>query len=153
MSAPFSVDSRGKRHLRSLANTGPRRYLVTDFDLKPTDRDGAPSIYAKLIGHWERFGVSIQDAQAALISSLQQLPGPLTMVVYSGNVSLQAWWFCEGESEELESPLRGFFESAVILGADSAGWTKCQLFRMPNARRTDTGRRQEVCYFDPSTIK
>jgi hypothetical protein len=153
MSELWAIDAGGRKHQRCLANTGPRRYLVTDFDIKPLDNHGNPTIYAELIKRWEVAGVSIQDAAAALISFLQQLPGPLTMVVYSGNVSLQAWWFCEGEREGLNDPIRGFFESAVILGADPAGWTRCQLFRMPGALRTGTGRRQTVFYFDPSTIQ
>jgi hypothetical protein len=74
------------------------------------------------------------------------------MVVHSGNISLQAWFYCEGERETLNSCLRGFFEHAVILGADRAGWTRCQLFRMPCATRSDTGRRQVIHYFDPSTL-
>jgi hypothetical protein len=153
MSDFYALDEHGRKHARSLANTGPRRYIVTDFDIKPTDAHGNPTIYFDLFNRWQAAGVSLQDAQAALIMFLQELPGPLTMVVYSGNVSLQAWWFCEGESEELDAPLRGFFQSAVIVGADRAGWTKCQLFRMPGALRSNTGCRQQVHYFDPSTIK
>jgi hypothetical protein len=153
MSAMHWVDEKGKKHARGLANTGARRFLVTDFDIKPFNKDGSPSIYFDLIKRWDAHGVTVQDAAAALIGFLSELPGPLAMVVYSGNISLQAWWFCEGEDESLDSKMRGFFQSAVILGADRAGWTKCQLFRMPGGLRRDTGRRQTIHFFDPSTIK
>jgi hypothetical protein len=150
MSALYSVDAEGCKHKRSLANTGPRRFIVTDFDIKPTDNHGNPTIYFDLIKRWEGAGVSIQDAAAALI---MYLVGPLVMVVYSGNVSLQAWWFAEGEDESLDSRMRAFFETAVILGADRAGWITCQLFRMPGAQRSNTGHRQTVHYFNPSKIR
>ena len=152
MSALNWVDAKGK-HSRSMANTGPRRYLVTDFDIKQFDKNDKPTVYFDLIKRWEAAGVSIQDACAALIGCLEELPGPLVMVVYSGNVSLQAWWFAEGQDESLAGKMRGFFQSAVILGADRAGWTTCQFFRMPGAQRSNTGRRQTVHYFDPSKIR
>jgi hypothetical protein len=152
MSAPNWVDAKGP-HSRGIANTGPRRFIVTDFDIKPTDKHGKPTVYFDLIQRWEAAGVTIQDACAALIGFLTELPGPLVMVVYSGNVSLQAWWFAEGEDESLAGKMRGFFQSAVILGADRAGWTTCQFFRMPGAQRCNTGRRQTVHYFDPSKIR
>ena len=145
MSAPFVLDSEGKRHHRSLANTGPRRFLVCDLDIKPGP------LFDPLIAHWAKHSVSIQEAEAALIGYLAEY-GPLTMVVYSGNVSLQAWFYCQGESETKQSRLRAFFESAMILGADRVGWTRCQLFRMPLGTRSSTGKKQSVHYFDPETI-
>jgi hypothetical protein len=153
MSAMRWVDAKGKKHARGLANTGARRYLVTDFDIKPFNKDGSPSIYFDLVIRWAAAGVTIQDAAAALIGFLSELPGPLVMVVYSGNISLQAWWFAEGEDESLDAKMRGFFQSAVILGADRAGWVKCQLFRMPGGLRSDTGHQQTVHYLDTSKIK
>jgi hypothetical protein len=150
MSALCSVDPKGDRHKRSLANTGPRRFIVTDFDIRPFDKNDAPTIYFDLVKRWEAAGVSIQDATAGLISYLS---GPLVMVVYSGNISLQAWWFAEGEDESPDSRMRTFFETAVILGADRAGWITCQLFRMPGGLRSSTNRRQSVHYFNPSLLR
>ena len=89
------------------ANTGPRRFIVCDFDIKPTDRNGNPSIYSGLIERWETRHVTIQDACAALIEYLAE-HGPLVMVVFSGNLSLQAWFFCEGEDESPHCPFRAF---------------------------------------------
>jgi hypothetical protein len=151
MSSRYWTDANGRQHARGNANVGQRRFIVTDFDIKPTKPNGSPSIYAAIIEKWTAAGVTIQDAAAALISYLADA-GPLTMVVYSGSISLQAWWYCQGESERLSGGMRAFFETAVILGADSAGWTRCQLFRMPGAQRVDTGRRQDVVFFDPSAI-
>jgi hypothetical protein len=50
----YSIDEKGDKHARSLANTGPRRYIVTDFDIKPTNKDGSPSAYAALIERGRR---------------------------------------------------------------------------------------------------
>jgi hypothetical protein len=152
MSASYSVDEEGRRHPRSLANTGPRRFIVVDIDIKSTDRHGAPTVYAALVEKWRKRGVSLQDAAAALLGYLSEY-GPLTMVVYSGNISLQGWFFCAGEDESEDSHLRAFFGSAVILGADRTGWTRCQLFRMPAATNPRTKRRQTIHYFNPLVIE
>lgn len=146
MSAPYTLDGAGRKHYRTLANTGPRKFIVCDLDIKP----GNP-LYADLIAKWAKCNVTVQDAQAAIVRFLAEY-GPLSMVVFSGNISLQAWFFCAGESEALSGRLRAFFESAVILGADRAGWTRCQLFRMPGALRSNTGLRQTIHYFDPPPI-
>lgn len=151
MSALDWTDGSGRRHHRGNANTGPRRFLVTDLDIKPTQPGGAPSIYAPLIAKWAAAHLTLKDAMAALIIYLAEA-GPLSMVVDSGNVSLQAWWYCQGESEALSGGMRAFFESAVMLGADPAGWIPCQLFRMPGAQRLDTGRPQAVVYYNPDSI-
>ena len=146
MLAPYWIDEKGRHHARGNANVGPRRFLVTDFDIK-----AGQHIYASLIDKWAQAGITIQAATAALIDYLAEA-GPLVMVVWSGNISLQAWWYCQGESEAVSGQMRGFFESAVILGADPAGWTKSQPFRMPGAQRVGTGRRQAVIYFNPDSI-
>ena len=72
-----------------LGYTGPRWFIVCDIyiNIKPVDHNGKPTIYAGLIKRWEKAGATIQDA-AAIISHLAEY-GPLVMVVYSGNISLQ----------------------------------------------------------------
>jgi hypothetical protein len=152
MSAYYAIDADGKRHKRSLANTGPRRFIVVDVDIKAADRHGKPTIYADLIKRWQAYGVTVQDAAAAIISYLTE-HGPLVMVVYSGNVSLQGWFFAKGENESKDSPLRDFFESAVVLGADPARWTRCQLFRMPGGTHPKTHRPQTIHFFNPGAIQ
>jgi hypothetical protein len=152
MTAYYAIDADGKRHRRCMANTGPRQFIVVDIDIKAVDKHGRSTIYADLIKRWQACGVTIQDAAAAIISYLAEY-GPLAMVVYSGNVSLQGWFFAEGEDESKVSLLRAFFESAVALGADPAGWTRCQLFRMPGGTHPDTHRQQTVHFLDPSAIQ
>jgi hypothetical protein len=151
MSAPYSIDDEGRRHRRSLANTGPRRFIIVDIDIKEFNRHGHPTPYAPLIKRWQKYGVTLQDAAAALLRYLAEY-GPLAMVTFSGNISLQGWFFCAGEDESEDSPLRVFFESAVVLGADRAGWTRCQFFRMPGATHPGTKRRQSVHFFNPEVI-
>jgi len=43
-------------------------------------------------------------------------------------------------------------EYAVSLGADSATWTKSQFVRMPDGTR-ENGKRQEILYFNPASLK
>jgi hypothetical protein len=153
MTAYYAIDADGKRHRRCMANTGPRRFIVCDIDIKAVDKKhGRPTIYADLIKRWQAYGVTVQDAAAAIISYLAE-HGPLVMVVYSGNVSLQGWFFAQGEDESKDSPLRDFFESAVVLGADPQGWTRCQLFRMPGGTHPDTNRPQTVHFFNPGALQ
>jgi hypothetical protein len=104
----------------TLDNTGPRRYLVTEFD------SGTP------------------DEQSAIIHHLSGF-APLVMVLSSGGKSLHAWWRCWGATEDAQLK---FFRYAVSLGADVATWTRSQFVRMPMGWRADKGRRQEVYYFN-----
>ncbi|MBX3739983.1 MAG: hypothetical protein KF712_03250 [Akkermansiaceae bacterium] len=121
MSAPLGKPQ-GKDYWspRTLENTGPRLYLVTEFDQ------------------------GTFDEQAALIWHLTTW-APLVMVVHSGGKSLHAWWYCRGVPEE---KLRAFMHYAVSLGADPITWTRCQLVRMPGGLR-DGSLRQRVLYFNP----
>lgn len=112
--------SDGKESPHTLENTGPRRYLVTEFD----------------------FGTS--DEQAAIIHHLSGF-APLVMVLSSGNKSLHAWWRCWDAPEDAQLK---FFRYAVSLGADDATWTRSQFVRMPQGWRADKGKRQEVYYFN-----
>jgi hypothetical protein len=110
--------------MRCLQNTGPRRFLVVEFDQGDFDQ------------------------HAALLSHLSGL-APLVLAVHSGNKSLHGWFYCEGQSQEL---IHRFFRYAVSLGADSATWTPCQLVRMPDGLR-DTGVRQRVVFFNPNPLE
>jgi hypothetical protein len=68
-------------------------------DIKP----GNP-IYTDLIAKWAKHGVTVQDAQAAIIGFLAE-KGPLSMVVYSGNQSLQGWFYCAKTQDFLSGDL------------------------------------------------
>lgn len=122
MSESYGLTKCGKHSMRCLSNSGPRRYLVTEFD------NGT------------------QDEQAALIRHLSQF-GRLVMVLSSGGKSLHAWWRC---ADTDEAGCLRFFRYAVTLGADPAMWTRCQLARLPEGWRADKETWQQVYYFDPA---
>jgi hypothetical protein len=77
---------------------------------------------------------------------------PLCLTVYSGNQSLQGWFVARNEDESESSPMRNWSADCIRLGADSAGWTRSQLFRSPWSMRKETRKRQSVHYFDSSKI-
>ena len=110
--------SDGKLSAHTLSNTGPRCYLVTEFD------SGS------------------QDEQAALIWHLKPF-APLVAVVHSGGKSLHAWWHCQGIDTAV---VHRFFSYAVSLGADPATWTRSQFVRLPEGWRADKQARQ-ACYY------
>jgi len=120
MTSIWGKTKNGKDSMHTLSNTGERRFLVTEFDAGSTDQ------------------------QAALLWHLGKI-APLVMVVFSGGKSLHGWWDCLGANE---SEIERFFRYAVSIGADPATWTRSQFVRLPQGCREDTGRRQEVLYFN-----
>ena len=124
MTSKFGLTLNGERSQRTLTNTGPRCYLVTEFDSLTLDE------------------------QASVIHHLRQYAA-LVLVLWSGGKSLHAWWSCCGTSE---SQQEDFFRYAVRLGADPHTWTRCQLVRLPQGWRADKGVRQSVYYFDPACV-
>jgi hypothetical protein len=109
----------------TLDNTGPRHFLVTEFDR------------------------GTEDEQAALIWHLKDF-APLVLILWSGSKSYHAWWNCQGIAE---STTRDFMRYAVRLGADPATWTRSQFVRLPQGWRADKGKRQEVYFFDPAKLE
>jgi hypothetical protein len=107
MSARQGLTLNGKPSQKSLSNTGPRKFLVIE---------------------WDAGGL---DLQAALLWHLQKT-WPLAMAVFSGGKSLQGWFPVLGESEE---KLEKFFDYACALGCDRATWNKSQFVRMPDGFR------------------
>jgi hypothetical protein len=134
----YATDANGRKHQRCLLNTAGHRFLVTDFDLK------TPELAPKL-ARFAHFGISPQQAMLALIAYMAEV-APLSLVVYSGHWSLQAWFWCQGENEQ---HLANWFSDACLLGADPAGWVRCQYFRMPGATRAETGQLQKPLFFNP----
>jgi hypothetical protein len=49
MSSKLGLTQEGKESGRCLGNTGPRRFLVTEFDFKSTNDNGKPTRWASLI--------------------------------------------------------------------------------------------------------
>jgi hypothetical protein len=107
----------GKPSKHTLSNTGPRRFLVCEFDQGDT------------------------DAHAALLLHLAGF-APMVCALHSGGKSLHGWFLVHGQPEER---ILRFFRYAVSLGADAATWTRSQFVRMPDGTR-DNGKRQTVFF-------
>lgn len=107
----------------TLDNTGPRRFLVIEFDQGSFDQ------HATLLCHLASFA-------------------PFVMAVHSGGKSLHGWFYAYGQSESI---LLRFMQYAVSLGADPATWTRSQFVRLPDGLR-DNGKRQAVYFFNPKAI-
>lgn len=122
MSACTGRTKEGRESKHTLENTGPRRFMVCEFDQGSTDE------HAQILIH------------------LMPL-APLVCVVHSGGKSLHGWFYVHGASEE---KIENFFRYAVSLGADRATWTRSQFVRMPDGTR-DNGKQQTVYYvnFEP----
>ena len=139
------VKSDGKVSQRCLDNTGPRAFIVIEFDIT----DDGP--WTRFVSDWGDRGITTIDANVALIIELASngLPRlPLGLMLHSGGKSVHAWFPCAGLADE---QVRPFMARAVRLGADKATWTRCQLVRMPDGMRNN-GNRQRVHYFAPSVI-
>ena len=110
MSAPRGLTKDGRDSNRCLANAGPRKRLVVEYD----------------------FGTL--DEQAALHLHLRDKNLPLKMVVFSGSKSLHGWFDVTGCSDEQIALTCRY---AAYLGADTATFSPIQLVRTPNARRDE----------------
>lgn len=119
MSSVWAETQGGDRSQHTLNNTGPRKYLVVEFD-KGEHAD-----------------------HAAFLHNLHRII-PITMVVHSGNKSLHGWFHVEGMSETKQV---SFFDEATKLGADTATWNKSLFVRMPDGTR-EKGKRQSILYFN-----
>ncbi len=108
----------------TLESTGPRRFLVVEFD------------------------TGTGDEQAALLLHLAER-APLALAVHSGGKSLHGWFYSAGQGE---GATRGFMRYAVSLGADPLMWTRSQFARMPDGTR-DTGQQQTVHFFNPAIVE
>ncbi len=124
MTARTGKTQTGRISERTLANTGPMRFLVIDQDSGDIDQ------------------------QAAILLHLAKI-APMALAMHSGGKSLHGWFYCGGISEE---HARKFMEYAVSLGADPAMWTRCQLARMPDGIR-DCEKRQSVYFFNPEVVR
>jgi hypothetical protein len=124
MTARTGVTQEGKESAHSLANTGPRRFLVIEFDTGSMDQHAA---------------------------RLLHLGGkaPMALAIHSGGKSLHGWFYCAGQAEER---LLRFMRYAVALGADPATWTRSQFVRMPDGTR-DNGKRQAIFFFNPGVVQ
>jgi hypothetical protein len=140
MSAQQGRTQQGKLSFHSLENTGPRRFLIIEFDRGTLDQQAA------LLWHLAKFGL-------------------LALVVFSGNKSIHSWFFC---ADQPEDKLKRFFDYAHSLGGDSRMWTRSQFARLADGMRSDDKTsdalhaagienmpkgRQAVIYFNPGVIR
>lgn len=140
MSSQKGRTKRGKLSFHTESNTGPRRFLIVEFDRGTLDQQAA------LLWHLARFA-------------------PLALGVFSGGKSAHGWFFCQGQPED---KLRRFFDYAVSLGADPRTWLRSQFVRMPDGKRVDgktsdalklagienvPRSRQAVLYFNSEVIQ
>ncbi|HEY3900400.1 MAG TPA: hypothetical protein VGM54_17465 [Chthoniobacter sp.] len=127
MTARTGKTREGRMSEHTLASTGPRRFLVVEFDTGSADE------HAALLLHLARYA-------------------PLTLAVHSAGKSLHGWFYCHGQPEEV---MLRFMQYAVSLGADDQLWVRSQFARMPDGTRdpgTPHARRQCVYYFNPACV-
>ena len=149
MSARTGTTQDSKKSKHTLANTGPRRFLVVECDFAKLARDGkTPTSFAPLIEKLGSERIDTLDMGAAVLAHLA-CQAPLALAVYSGGKSIHGWFYCAGRDEGL---LEKFMRNAVRIGADRATWTRSQFVRMPDGKRQD-GNRQAVYYFNPEVVK
>jgi hypothetical protein len=128
MSALYGLKKNGEgMSPRSYNNTGPRKFIVCDFDLP------------------------CPDIQPSLIVHLAEYCGDMpALVLSSGNKSLHAWWRCDGLSEDR---IRQFEDEAASVGADPAilgDARKNQLVRLPMGTRQNNQKKQVVLFWNPN---
>lgn len=119
MSAPTGLTKGGRISKHTLANTGPRRFLICEFD------QGAVDAHAALLLHLGKYA-------------------PLVCAVHSAGKSLHGWFFVAGQPDV---KVEKFFRYAVSIGADRATWTRSQFVRMPDGTR-ENGRRQTIYFLN-----
>ena len=144
MTARLGFTQQHKISGHALSNTGPRRFLIVEFDFEASNS----AEEARLLERLAIEGRDVRDLCAALLLHLAE-KAPLSLAVHSGQKSLHGWFYCAGVPEE---QLWGFFQYAVLLGADRANWTRSQFARMPDGLR-ENGRRQTVYFFNPEIVK
>ena len=123
MTARTGKTKNGRTSAHTLDNTGPRRFLICEYDVGTTDE------HAALLLHLGGYA-------------------PLVCAVHSGGKSLHGWFFVEKQPAE---KVFRFFRYAVSLGADPATWTPSQFVRMPDGTRAN-GRRQTVFFLNLKPI-
>jgi len=144
MTAPRGLTRRRQLSPHALSNTGPRRFLIVEFDFDASNS----AEEARLLGRLATEGRDVRDLCAALLLHLAE-KAPLALAVYSGGRSLHGWFYCPGIAEEKVSR---FFRYAGALGADRANWNISQFARMPDGLR-DNGNRQTVYFFNPGIMQ
>jgi hypothetical protein len=144
MIASQGLTREGKLSAHALSNTGPRRFLIVEFDFDASNSNEE----ARLLERFAAEGRDVRDLCAALLLHLAE-KAPLALAMHSGGKSLHGWFYCSGVPEE---QVWRFFRYAVSLGADRANWTPSQFARMPDGLR-ENGRRQTVYFLNPEVAE
>ena len=144
MTASRGLTQRRRLSAHALSNTGPRRFLIVEFDFDASNS----AEEARLLGRLATEGRDVGDLCAALLLHLGE-KAPLALAVFSGGKSLHGWFYCAAIAEEKVSR---FFRYAMWLGADRANWNPSQFARMPDGLR-ENGKRQTVYFFNPGVVK
>jgi len=125
MKARQALNTSGKLSAHTLAGTGPRRFLILDFD--------------------DHFGHNVHAAAALRLGALL----PLVMVLKTGGKGLHAWFKAHGQTED---ELGRFFALGCEFGGDPRLWLRSQFARMPDGLRNN-GEEQRVIYFNQGALK
>lgn len=148
MSARQGLTESGKMSAHAKSNTGPRRFLIVEFDFAKFSRDGnTRTEFYDMICRLEKIGVGVHDMCSTLLLILHALH-PMTLGVSSGGKSIHGWWYVEGQPE---ASLKSFHNIAVRYGADPRTWWTHQFVRMPDGTRQN-GFPQPVYFFNPDTL-
>lgn len=123
MSKKVGTTQKGTPSQHCLDNTGPRRFIVVEFD------KGSADLQAATLLHLAKFA-------------------PFAMAVSSGGKSVHGWFYI---ATWLEERVLRFFRYACSVGADEHLWVRSQFVRVPDGTR-DTGAVQSVFYFNPGVI-
>lgn len=148
MTARYGRTQEGKPGPRTLDNTGPRQYVVVEFDFREKDSEGVDTPAGPMLRRLGDHGMKVADLCASLHLHLRQF-WPLGMVVHSGGKSLHGWYPCATRSQQ---QLHEFMRYAVCLGGDPATWTRCQFVRLPGGLRRPGKVRQHIEFCDPSVL-
>jgi hypothetical protein len=133
----------GKVSEHTLDATAARIYLVIECDFSKYESNGKPTVFLPLIERWERDGIAIHDACAAILWHLTDRL-PLVLAVHSGGKSLHGWY---APFDREEDQLWSFMSEAYSLGADRVTWTRSQFVRLPDGRRQN-GKPQITYHLD-----
>jgi hypothetical protein len=134
----------GKLSQHTFDATASRVYLVIECDFKRIDHKGNATVFLPLLDAWDRDGIEIQDACAAILMHLAHAQ-PLVTAVHSGNRSIHGWFAAFDREPRV---MWAFMRRAFSLGADHVTWTHSQFVRLPDGRRQN-GKRQATFYLDP----
>jgi hypothetical protein len=144
MTAREGLTREGKLSAHALSNTGPRRFLIVEFDFDASNSAEEAHLLERLASE----GRDVRDLCAALLLHLAE-KAPLALAVHSGGKSLHGWFYCAHVPEER---VWRTFQYAVSLGADQANWSRSQFARMPDGLR-ENGSRQTVYFLNPEVVK